>query len=271
MDQNFFISENDFKVWLPDVFFVEKSENDDAYNSRQIKGIMNTSRFDRQHESVLAKGLSVDGFLQNGHFNDNHSQATSAIVGYPEKAYYKSDIRLPDGQITDGWICEGYVLKGTKRADEIWELAKALQSTPNKRLGFSIEGKVQRRKNKVVEKAVLRNCAITNCPVNTDATWEVLAKSFYDEETANKALSAGFATSPATQSGGGAIREESLEKDDEKKKKKALKQIMRSLGLADPDDLVKAYEHVLELRPDFSDEAAAEVVKYLVAKERSNG
>lgn len=269
LDKNFFISEDDFKVWLPDVFFIEKSEESDAFNSRKIKGIMSTSRIDRQDESVLAKGLDVESFLQHGHFNDNHSQATSAIVGYPENAFYKSDIKLHDGNVTDGWICEGYVLKGTKRADEIWELAKALQSTPDRRLGFSIEGKVKRRKNKIVEKAIIRNCAITNSPVNTDATWDILAKSFYDEDIAFKAMSAGFATSPATQSGGGAIRQESLEMDDEKKKKKkALKVIMRSLNLPDPDELLKAYEHVLELRPDFSEEAAVEIVKYLVKQER---
>jgi len=257
---------------MPDVFFVEKSEDPDAYNARQIKGIMSTSRIDRQDERVLAKGLDVETFLTHGHFNDNHSQLTSAIVGYPEKVYYKSDMRLKDGDVTDGWICEGYILKGTSRADEIWELAKALQSTPNRRLGFSIEGKVKRRQNKVVEKAVIRNCAITNAPVNTDATWDVLAKSFYSEDAAMKSLSAGFATSG--QSGGGAIAGESLDCDQDprsKRKKKALRDVMRSLGLCDPDDLIKAYEHVLQVRPDFTDEAAAEVVKYLVLKEMRHG
>jgi hypothetical protein len=260
-----YISESDFRVWLPEVDFIEKG--DDSHNSRQIRGIMSTSSRDRQSERVMAKGLDVRQFLESGHFNDNHSQATSAVVGYPEAAYYKSDIKLANGSEVEGWICEGYVLKGTSRADEIWELAKAIQPIPNKSLGFSIEGKCLRRKDKTIEKAVLRNLAITNCPVNVEATWDIFAKSFVDEDLANKAMSAGFATTPAGQSGGGAIRSESLESDADKRTKKkkstALKLVLKSMGMPNQDEIEKALEHVFELRPDFTDEAGAELVKYL--------
>jgi len=270
---NHFIAKDDFRVFLPEVFFIEKSGADaDAHNSHQIKGVMSTSRLDRQGERVLAKGLDITDFLDNGHFNDNHDGATSAIVGYPESAAYSSDITLRDGSRSEGWVCSGYVLKGTKRADDIWELAKALAATPNKRLGFSIEGKVLRRKNNIVEKALIRHVAITNCPVNTDATWDVLAKSFCDEDVASKALSAGYGTSPGTRVGGAALSPESLDRDGderghEKKKNKGLKIVMRSLGFEhDPDEIRKALGYVLDLRPDFSEEAAAELVHYMIRK-----
>lgn len=261
--KDFFIAENDFRVWLPNVLFVEKSE--DAYDSRKIRGIMSTQRRDRQGEEVVARGLEFDEFLHHGHFNDNHSQETSAIVGYPESIRYHKDLS-EWGIKSEGWTCEGFVLKGTKRADGIWELAKALSQVPDRKLGFSIEGKVLRRNDKTIEKAKIRNVAITNAPVNSDATWQVLSKSFESQEVAMKSLSAGVGTSPQTQSGGGALRGEDLDSEAkvtaEKKKKRedALKRAM------DFDDLFKGMELVLEARPDMDEEAAALIVKHLSKK-----
>jgi hypothetical protein len=269
MEQNFFIGEENFRVWLDKVSFIEKS--DDDYNSRQIVGIMSSQRKDRQGESVVAKGLDMQDFLRAGHFNDNHSQDTSAIVGYPEDAKYWEDLsKFQNSSVlsgVEGWTCKGYVLKGTKRSDAIWELAKALQSTPNRRLGFSIEGKVIRRSDTTIEKARIRNVAITNCPVNTDATWEVLSKSMSEPEIAMKSLSAGYGISPATQSGGGALRVESLDSNakktmDEKKKKK-LNALIRALEI---DDLMKAVDFILNSRPDFDEDAAAVLVTHLFKK-----
>lgn len=255
---DFFIRENDFRVWLPEVEFSKSEKEDDAHNSRQISGIMSTTGEDRQGEVVLAKGLDFEDFINNGHFNDNHSQSTSAIIGYPESAhYYKNLAEVKKGlEGREGWTCKGYVMKGTKRADDIWELAKALSKTPDRRLGFSIEGKILRRSDKTIEKARIRNVAITNCPVNTDCTWEVMSKSFGNADLAIKALAAGAATSPAAQTGGSALGTESLD-FKLKKKKEALK---RALSF---DDLVKAMDCVLELRPDFDEEAAAALVQHL--------
>lgn len=269
--RDFYIRQDDFRVFLPEFEHFEKS-GDDAYNSRKIRGIMSTSAEDRQGEHVLAKGLDLAPFLKSGHFNDNHDQATGAVVGYPEEAHYSKDLQTLKGEKREGWVCGGYLLKGTKRSDEIWELAKALSTTPDRRLGFSIEGKVTRRSNNVIEKASIRNVAVTNCPVNTDATWDVLAKSFCSEDIAMKALSAGYggAFGPAAQSGGSALGKESLDDDEqprEKKKKrdKGLKILMRSFGL-DYDDVVKALDYVHDERPDFTDEAAAEFVRHLLTK-----
>jgi hypothetical protein len=81
--------------------------------------------------------------------------------------------------------------------------------------------------------------------------------------------STGYGVSPATQTGGGAVRTESLDSDvkrttfgdDEKqKKKKALKKAL------DFDELLKAMDLILEHRPDFNEEAAAALVKYILLK-----
>jgi len=260
-----YISKNSFRVWLPDVEFI-KSEEEDSFNSRKIKGIMSTSSKDRQDESVLAKGLDFNPFLHHGHFNDNHSQSTSAIIGYPEEAYYSKEIKKGDKTV-DGWITKGYIIKGTKRADDIWELAKALNKTDRK-LGFSIEGKVLRRSNSTIEKAIIRNVAITNAPVNTECSFDILAKSFLSEDIAMKSLMAGNAVSPSTQTNGSALAVESLEKDKEKRGKRKdqhLKEVMRSFGY-DLDAISKAFDYLYEIRPDFSDEAAITFIKHLISK-----
>lgn len=264
MSKPFFINESDFRVWLPDVQFIEKANNDE-FDSRKIAGILSTDRRDRQGEIVEAKGLDFAEFLKSGHFNDNHSQETAAIVGYPTQVKYHKSLSEFGISSASGWTCEGYVIKGTKRSDGIWELAKALAAVPNRKLGFSIEGKVIRRENKTIERANIRNVAITNCPVNTDCCWDLLNKSFYEEDTA-KAMMAGFGTSPATQTGGGAIRSESLDskvKDQMAKKKKkedALKSILQF------EDMMKAMDYVIEKRPDFSEEAAAIFINHLFKK-----
>lgn len=269
LERNFFISEDEFRVWLPEVAFIEKSDND-SFNSRKIKGIMSTQRKDRQGEVLISKGLDFSEFLSHGHFNDNHSQDTSAIIGYPEKVEYHNSLK-DLGLNAPGWTCEGYVLKGTKRADAIWELAKALQGVPNRKLGFSVEGKVERRADKTIEKAKIRHVAITNCPVNTDCTWEVLEKSFHEPEMAIKSMMAGYGVSPGTQTGGGALRSESLDSDQkkimeqDKKKKKRVEALMRALDL---NDMMKAMDIVLDRRPDFDEDTAAIFVRDLFNNKR---
>ena len=270
----YYIGENDFRVWLPDVMFSDTAKSEEQFDSRKIEGIMSTERKDRQAETVVAEGLDFNDFLHHGHFNDNHSQETSAIVGYPQSVRYHRDLGsvYPKYKGVEGWTCKGYVLKGTKRADGIWELAQSLASVPGKKLGFSIEGKVVRRANKTIEAAKIRNVAITNCPVNTDCTWDLLQKSFADEEIAmksldaEKALSAGGSTSVAGQTGGAALTPESLESDVKKiseikmKKEKALKSILQF------DDKLDAMDLVLKSRPDFDEEAAAIFVEHLFKK-----
>lgn len=264
MSKDFFINEDSFKVWLPDVEFIKSSDND-KYNSRKISGIMSTERKDRQGEVLVAKGLDFSEFLSHGHFNDNHSQGTSDIVGYPEKAQFHSNLKAINDKLdgVQGWSCEGYVLKGTKKADAIWELALALQTVPDRRLGFSVEGKVERREDKTIEKARIRNVAITNCPVNTDCSWSTLEKSFTDSDMAKSMM--------ATGAGGvaGILSPESLDSDLKKltsldqKKKAKYEALKRAL---DFDDLMKAVDIVLERKPTWDVDAATLLVAHLFKK-----
>lgn len=185
---------------------------------RRIGGLISTESKDRQGEVVLQRGLDFSEFLKHGWINDNHSKETTGIVGYPTLVEKTTHRGRPATRF------EGYLLQGYPRADQIWELANVLQKT-GRRLGFSIEGAVQRRdglEGEVVAKAKVRNVAVTNCPVNTDTQLEVIAKSLMameaaepSEEDIRRALSAGAAISaPGSWAPGNgfALRTESMER-----------------------------------------------------------
>jgi hypothetical protein len=157
-----------------DIAFEAFEKAEDGDRSRKIGGIVSTNHLDRQQEVLIQEGLDFTPFLKSGWFNDNHDTATDSVVGYPERAELRE---LPDGK--QGWYVEGFLLKGSERAEKIWNLANALQKT-DRRLGFSVEGKILERdeKNpKLVHKAQVREVAITKCPVNENTSLMVLAKS----------------------------------------------------------------------------------------------
>ena len=182
-----------FQFEVPVTFF-EKGEAGDG-KRRRIGGIVSTEAPDRQNETVLADALVFDDFLKAGWFNDNHSRETDGIVGYPEATRkFKKGETLPNGEKAKhaGHWAEGYMLS-TDRANRLWDLGKALQGT-GRRLGFSVEGKILARTGpktivkkgedgqpqwvgERIAKAIVRNIAVTSCPVNTDTGLEILTKS----------------------------------------------------------------------------------------------
>jgi hypothetical protein len=172
-----------------------------------ISGYASTPDEDRQGESLIQKGLDISDFLDHGYFNFDHDN--SHILGYPTENTHVDDKGL--------WV-EGKLLKGVPIAERMWSLALALKkSNAPRKLGFSVEGKVLERDGQRITKAKIYNVAITPNPVNTNATWEAVVKSFKADSSSglllNKGLEAGYATSPESQSDGGAMRKESLESD----------------------------------------------------------
>jgi len=245
-----------FDFELP-VSFFEKAEADKD-RRRRIGGIVSCETKDRQGETIIQRSLDFNDFIHHGWFNDNHSKKTVDILGYPElTSYVKKGSQTPDGRIAraDGHWVEGYLLD-TPEADRVWELGKALQKT-DRRLGFSVEGKILRRSErdkKVIAKAMVRNVAITNCPVNTEARMEILAKSLMAVEQAEpddleKALGMGVSdgnNSPSgVQTGMGAgqvLAKESLECDakEQKEKKKKKRKTRKSLTKSEAFGFLKA-------------------------------
>lgn len=196
--------QRNFRIWSPLSFF-EKS-GVPAGQRRRIAGIVSTEIQDKQQEVVVQKGLDFAPWLQSGYYNDNHSKKTTDILGYPTSvSKFQKGQRLPNGKIAkaNGTWAEGYLLD-TPEADKVWELGKALEKAgEERRLGYSIEGSVQRRAGpggKRIVKAVVRNVAITNCPVGEGTGMETLTKSLteaqqhIDDEGFWKAMTAGAAS-----------------------------------------------------------------------------
>ena len=179
------MSERDFQIFAPLRFF----KSGDGERAMRIAGVVSTERPDRQGDTILQRGLDFDYFLKSGWYNDNHSQKTADILGYPTavQQFQKGD-RLPDGSVADSpctWA-EGYLLPDYEPAQRIWTLGQALQKAGGGRsLGFSVEGKIKRRMGpgrKIIAKAEVRNVAVTNCPVNAETKLITLAKSLQDAE-----------------------------------------------------------------------------------------
>jgi len=179
-------------------FPVEFFEKADAApgKQRRIGGIASLESRDRQGEIILQRGLDFSDFIANGWFNDNHSKETTDILGYPEEVkFFRKGQTLPTGRKApaNGHWVEGYLID-VKKSDEVWNLGKALQKT-NRRLGFSVEGKILERTgagNRTIAKALVRNVAITNCPVHTGARMDILAKSLMTAERINLERSMGM-------------------------------------------------------------------------------
>lgn len=192
-----------FNVWHPNsVDLLKANVNHDPDKTLcSIGGFCSTSALDRQGEEVLQRGLDFSEFIQFGWYNDNHQQHTAAAIGVPEEAEFKKG---------KGWWTQGYLLRGLRRAAEIMDLAKSLEGTGRK-LGFSIEGKILERLGNRIVRALIRNVAITNSPVNTDCTWGLVAKS-WATDIESKALSVGHARCPSE--GGRVLVPEDLEKDE---------------------------------------------------------
>jgi len=198
------IMNDTFKVYMPLVAW----EKADEANPLRIGGIVSTDTLDRQGEKVVQEGLDFSPFVNHGWFNDNHGQKTTDVLGYPTgvKRIRKGE-KLPNGQVSDtsGWWAEGYLLD-TDEGRKVYSLARSLQKTANRRIGFSIEGKVIKRDKQdhtTILAAEVRNVAVTHCPVNTDTHLHALAK----------ALTAGSAVSAEGSSAGEgfALRTESMD------------------------------------------------------------
>jgi len=176
----------------------------DAKGRRWIQGIASTSARDLQGEIVDQAGLDFSYFLKRGYFNWDHKPGEDNRVGEPTEAKLTKN----------GMWVKGYLYpQGLKKsADDIWEHMHAVEAVgSNRKMGFSIQGKVQRREGSTIRKCWIQEVAVTSCPVNT-TTWAEIAKSLsaqeWDlspDEDEEKAMTAG--------AGGNPLVPESLDSD----------------------------------------------------------
>jgi len=219
---------------------MEKSKVD-GRSGRFIGGYISTDHMDRAGETLIQEGLDFGPFLKKGWFNDNHDGAGDSLVGYPTMVRLDT---LAKGH--KGWYVEGELLPEdvNPRADSLWKIAQGLhKGGSGRKLGFSVEGSILKRdpkNSKIVRKAEVREVAITRCPVNTETSLDVLAKS----------LSVSI---PAGEPGSAEpLQTEALEGVDDDEKKKRKRKLTKGA----------AVELLLAIRPGFSRAFATQIVDY---------
>jgi len=189
-----------FECWVPARALLVKGGEKGADNTgkRWISGIASTNAKDLQDEVVEQEGIDFSYFLTKGWFNNDHKPGFENKVGQPTECKVTSK----------GLYVKGFLFEKHQVADSIWELMNSLDATgSNRKVGFSIQGKVTRREGNKIKKCWISEIAITAAPVN-HTTWCEMAKSLsaqkWDlvkdkdgkEETEEKALTASSALSP---------------------------------------------------------------------------
>lgn len=161
------IKSNEFDFWVPLDIYKAANERAEAGQRRWVQGVASTAHQDLQDESVDQHGIDFTYFLEHGYYNNDHKPGFENKVGQPIEA-----------KIThEGLWTKGYLFENHKVAEAIWELAHALiASRSDRKLGFSIQGKVLRREGRRILKCWVQDIAITAAPINTH-TWLDVVKS----------------------------------------------------------------------------------------------
>lgn len=208
-----------FNFFIPSVS-IQKGQDGKGKDVYEIEGICSTDDEDSDGETLIPAGYDFGPLLKNGFFNWNHQSATKpkSIVGEPTEAKIVNDGR--------GLYVKGF-LYPTKEGQDIVELAETLEKySPNRRLGFSIEGQATERdplNKKKVLKARITGIAITQNPKNTNTLMSIVkgeyADSFVEEEDEEDDMDKAMTVNPD-------INPESVE--GARRGKKVLKQLEKS-------------------------------------------
>jgi len=166
---------DNFKFFIPLEF--EKAKNSKTGQEDMcIKGIASTADRDSDGEILDPSGFELDYFLKNGFVNWHHQSKNdpNAVIGEPTKA-----------SITKGGLyIEALLYKDSELAKKVWDLAQTLEkSGSNRRLGFSIEGKVLERDtldDKYVKKAKITGVAVTPSPKNSNTLVDIIKGEYSD-------------------------------------------------------------------------------------------
>jgi hypothetical protein len=160
------LNADDFTFWVP--MELSKADPKDLKDQRRwIQGVASTTDTDLQNETVDQNGIDFSYFLKFGYFNNDHKPGFENKVGQPVECRVTKDSL---------WT-KGFLFQKHKIAESIWELALALEaSKAERKLGFSIQGKVTRREGRRIAKCWIQDVAITAAPINTN-TWLDVLKS----------------------------------------------------------------------------------------------
>lgn len=148
-----------------------------------LGGIASTADKDADGEYLDPKGFDIKPLLTSGLVNWHHQAKgqPATIIGEPRKAEIRKE----------GLYIETVLYPSSKIAHDVWELAQTLErDSKTRRLGYSIEGKVLKRKSddknnpdyNHIDKAVITGVAITHMPKNPKTFANIIKGEIDDEE-----------------------------------------------------------------------------------------
>jgi len=230
-------TEESFNFWIP----ISKAAPEQEGKDRVVEGIASTPHLDLQNERVVQNGIDFNYFLKNGYFNWDHKPGADNKIGEPQEC-----------RITPkGLYVKGLIYKGKKVADSVWEHITALSSnsTANRKVGFSLQGKTVRRSGNSIAKCWIQDIAITTAPINYNTYLDIVksldGQEWCDSEDldesgdTNKSLAAGYSpvlsnesldSNAKVQLWGSSSKKEKEEEEKEDKKGKNKKITKKSLA-----------------------------------------
>jgi len=175
------MARNNFEFWCPLDSVNKAIDEKTGEEIMLLGGIASTADEDSDGEFLDPKGFDIKPLLKSGLVNWHHQAKTNpgTIVGEPTKAEIRKE----------GLYIETQLYPHSQVACDIWELAKTLASdSKTRRLGYSIEGRVVKRKSedptnpdyKKIVQAVITGVAITHQPKNPK-TFANIIKGEIDE------------------------------------------------------------------------------------------
>jgi hypothetical protein len=174
-------------------FELQKGKDKDGKEVVWIEGVASSATKDSDQETLIPAGFDFSPLLKTGFFNFNHkaNNDPSAIIGEPTEAKI-----INNGK--DFWV-KGFIYPEGKGLETI-QLAQRLEKySPNRRLGFSIEGQAVERDpfdGRKITKARITSIAITHCPKNPNTLLQLVKGEYSepfvedtDEDETEKAIS----------------------------------------------------------------------------------
>lgn len=180
------MSRDRFSFWCPLEITKGQEKLVDPTTGEEIMrlgGIASTSDKDADGEFLDPQGFDIKPLLESGMVNWHHQAKgqPATIIGEPTKAEIRKE----------GLYIETDLYASSQIAHDVWELAKTLEhDSKTRRLGYSIEGKVVKRKSdnpkdpgyKHIDKAIITGVAITHMPKNPKTFANIIKGEIDDEE-----------------------------------------------------------------------------------------
>ena len=176
--------ESSFRFWCPISKAAEKIVDPTTGEDLMVLGgIASTADEDSDGEFLDPKGFDIKPLLESGLVNWHHQAKgqPATIIGEPRTAEIRKE----------GLYIETVLYPSSKIAQDVWELAQTLEKdSKTRRLGYSIEGKVLKRKSdnpndpgyKHISKAVITGVAITHMPKNPKTFANIIKGEIDDDD-----------------------------------------------------------------------------------------